>query len=162
MPVLATVSLVVATLTTGLTAGLLYGFAHTVMPGLARVDDRTFVAAFQSVDRVIVNPWFLVGYLGGPVFTLLAVPAHLGPEHRASLPWLATALALHLLVLGVTARVHLPLNRALHNTPPDSSAADLATARGRFEGRWTRWNVFRTVAAVAAFACLAAALLRSG
>jgi hypothetical protein len=31
-------------------------FWHTIMPGLARTDDRTFVSAFQSIDKAIITP----------------------------------------------------------------------------------------------------------
>ncbi len=64
-PTLGTISLMVATLTMGLAAGVFVLYAHTVMRGLARTDDRTFVTAFQEIDRAIINPWFMVGAFGG-------------------------------------------------------------------------------------------------
>jgi uncharacterized membrane protein len=39
-------TLVAATLTTGLMAGVFGLYSHTVMPGLRSTGDRTFVAAF--------------------------------------------------------------------------------------------------------------------
>jgi hypothetical protein len=45
----------------GLVAGVYGLYAHTIMPGLGRTDDRTFVGAFQSIDRAIINPWFMDG-----------------------------------------------------------------------------------------------------
>ena len=60
------------------------------MPGLKTTDDRTFVAAFQAIDRAIINPWFmLTGFLGALVFTGAATLLHLG---RDPLPWIAAAL----------------------------------------------------------------------
>src|SRR6185369_11380478 len=47
-------TLVAATITMGLMAGVFGLYAHTIMPGLARTDDRTFVEAFQSIDRTII------------------------------------------------------------------------------------------------------------
>src|SRR5262245_12296639 len=40
--------LIASTITMGLTAGVFTLYAHTIMPGLGRTDDRTFVGAFQS------------------------------------------------------------------------------------------------------------------
>ncbi|HZC99392.1 MAG TPA: hypothetical protein VFA46_04120 [Actinomycetes bacterium] len=52
MDLLRGAALVAATMTTGLVAGVFGLYAHTIMPGLRRTDDRTFVAAFQSIrDR---------------------------------------------------------------------------------------------------------------
>ena len=54
-----------ATITMGLTAGAFAVFAHAVMPGLRSTDDHTFVAAFQSIDRAIINPWFMAAASSG-------------------------------------------------------------------------------------------------
>jgi uncharacterized membrane protein len=40
-------------------------YADTIMPGLRKTDDRTFVAAFQHIDRAIINPWFMITAFGG-------------------------------------------------------------------------------------------------
>ena len=70
-----TALLLAATLTTGLVAGTFALYAHTVMPGLRRTDDRTFVSAFQALDRAIINPWFMAGgFLGALVLTVAANP----------------------------------------------------------------------------------------
>ena len=42
-------ALAAATLTTGLMAGLYYAYAISVMLGLSRTDDRTFVSAMQPL-----------------------------------------------------------------------------------------------------------------
>lgn len=55
MELLRGVALVAATITTGLMAGVFGLYTHTIMPGLRRTDDRTFVAAFQSIDKAIIN-----------------------------------------------------------------------------------------------------------
>jgi len=34
-------------------------YANAIMPGLGRTNDRTFVGAFGSIDRAIINPLFL-------------------------------------------------------------------------------------------------------
>ena len=52
-----------ATVTTGLVAGLLFSYAGSVMPALARVDDRTFVESCGASTSAILNGWFLVPFL---------------------------------------------------------------------------------------------------
>ncbi|WP_327586870.1 hypothetical protein OHA25_07590 [Nonomuraea sp. NBC_00507] len=80
---LRTTLLMTATISTGLVAGVFVLYAHTIMPGLGKTDDRTFVGAFQAIDRAIINPWFLGGgFFGALLFTLLA-PAH---PHRPECP----------------------------------------------------------------------------
>ena len=49
-------ALAAATLTTGLMAGLYYAYAYSVMLGLSRTDDRTFVSAMQQINVAILNP----------------------------------------------------------------------------------------------------------
>src|SRR6266542_2849651 len=58
------VALVLAVITMGIVTGVLQLYSHTVMPGLGRTDDRTFVGAFQAIDRAIINPLFLATFLG--------------------------------------------------------------------------------------------------
>lgn len=83
-----TLSVIVATMTMGLMAGYFALYAHTIMPGLRPTDDRTFVGAFQALDRAIINPWFMVsGFLGALFFTLLAAALSLGSDQRRLLAW---------------------------------------------------------------------------
>src|SRR6266576_7334266 len=55
-----------ATFLCSLVAGLLFTFAIVVMPGIAKLDDTSFLRAFQAIDRVIQNnqPVFLFVWLG--------------------------------------------------------------------------------------------------
>jgi uncharacterized membrane protein len=155
-------ALVAATITTGLSAGMFYVYAHDIMPGLGRANDRTFVGGFQAVDKAIVNPWFVVAYLGALVFTMLAAALHLGRNERTTvLPWLLIALVLYVAVLVITARVHLPLNAEIQAAGDPDQIANLAAVRERFEATWVRWNLVRTVLATIAFGAVVGALTKS-
>jgi uncharacterized membrane protein len=156
-------ALLLAVLTNGLMAGVFGLYAHTVMPGLARTDDRTFVGAFQAMDRAILNPLFLATFLGAFLLTALAATLSVAAGTRAPLPWLLAALGLYLVVLVITFRVNVPLNDAIKAAGDPDHIADLAGVRRRFgEARWSRWNTVRAVASTAAFACLAWALVLHG
>lgn len=159
MELLRVAALIAATVTMGLSAGLFYAFAHDIMPGLGRSDDRTFVGGFQTIDKAINNPWFMLGYLGPLVFGALAAVLWLGDPERSVLLWLVAAIVLYVAMMVVTARVHLPLNRELAAAGDPDQIADLAAVRERFESTWVRWNVVRTVLTTAAFGCTVGAVV---
>ena len=164
MEILRRFALVAATLSTGLVAGLLFGYACSVMPALSRADDRTMVDVMQRVNVAIINGWFLLCFVGALGFGLLAVGLHLRAS-RAVLIWAVAAVALYVVALAVTAIVNIPLNDALAAAGDPNAAAgsggigDLHAVRNRFEGRWVTWNVVRTVAAAGSLGCWALALL---
>jgi uncharacterized membrane protein len=159
----STAVLLLATLTSGLAAGVYLFYAHTVMPGLGRAGDYTFVAGFQALDRAIVNPWFMTtAFLGAPVLTVVAGLLHLGEPLRPVPWWVVAALVLDLVTLGITAGVNVPANDRL-KAAGDADAIDVAAARAEFdEARWVRWNLVRVVLSVASFAALAWALVLAG
>jgi uncharacterized membrane protein len=161
MEVLRAGSLLAATLSMGLVAGVFALYAHTIMPGLGRTDDRTFVGAFQSIDRAIINPWFIGGgFLGALVCTIVAAIAQLG---RDGLPWVTAALVLYLVAFAITIAVNVPLNDGIKAAGDPDGIADLAAVRTRFnEARWRSWNLVRVVTSTAAFGLLAWALVLYG
>lgn len=153
------VSLVAAVLVTGLSAGLYYGFACAVLPGLRAAGDRTFVEAMRRINTAILNGWFLTLFLGSLVLTLGTGVLHLvGDGAQGAVPWIGAATVLYLGVLGITFRANIPLNDALEAAGTPDGAAALAAVRERFEAAWVRWNTVRAVVNTAAFGCLACAL----
>jgi uncharacterized membrane protein len=143
-------SLLAATLAMGLMAGVFWIYGNAIMPGLRRTDDRTFVGAFQSIDRAIINPLFMAAFFGALVLTGAA--AALNVSEGDVLPWTLAAFVLYLAVVGITMRVNVPRNDEIKA----ATDPDLAAVRRRFdEARWVRWNTVRAVASTAALACLA-------
>lgn len=155
-------ALIGATLTMGLLSGLLYAYACSVMPGLARTDDRTFVDAMQRINAAILNGWFALSFFGAPVLTILAGAIHARGDGRGALPWIAAALVLYGIALAITVRINIPLNNDLDAAGDPERIPDLASVRARFEARWVRWNIARAAASTAAFACLAWSLVLHG
>lgn len=139
--------LLAATLAAGLQAGTYYAWASGVMPGLARVDDRTFVSTMTNVNVAIVNPAFMLTFLGAPALAAAAVATTTGSARG----WAIAGLVLALGTVVVTGAGNVPLNDALADRGP----------RADFETAWVRWNVVRTVTSTGALACLAWAAIRS-
>lgn len=163
MDALQGATLMAATITIGIGAGVYLLYVFAIMPGLARTDDRTFVGAFQQIDTAIVGPFLLVFFIGPLVFAVLAAALHLGEDDRTTLAWIAIAIVLQLAMAGMTLRVNVPLNDGIKAAGDPSQINDIAAVRERFnEARWVRSNNVRAVAATVAFGCLAWALVLFG
>jgi uncharacterized membrane protein len=157
------VTLLPATLAVGLTAGLFGDWAHTIMRGLHKTDDRTFVGAFQALDRAITNPLFMLTFFGGLVLSGVAAVLYLRDDDHTVLPWVAVAFGLYLVAIVITMAVNVPLNEDLRAAGDPDRIANLAAVRDAFhETRWMAWHIVRTIATTAAFVCLAWALVLHG
>jgi uncharacterized membrane protein len=158
MPALRTVVLFGATLTTGLGAGLFYSYSCSVMPGLARADDRSFIEVMQRINVAILNGWFMLSFLGALVLIGVAGVLELRGGSRTVLLWIGAAAAFQLAVLVITRAVNVPLNNRLAAAGAPDRITDPAAVRAAFETSWVRWNVVRALTCTAAFACTAWAL----
>ena len=154
-----TATLLAATVTTGVVAGLFYAFSICVMPGLRGTDDRTFVDVMQRVNVAILNGWFALCFGGALVCTGAAVVQSL--SRRGEVWPVAAALTLYVVVLAITFAVNVPLNNRLQAAGAPAGLSDPAAVRAAFEDLWVRWNVVRAVVSTAAFACLCWSLLRA-
>ena len=156
-------ALLAATMTMGISAGVYQLYAFAIMPGLRRTDDRTFVGAFQQIDRAIIGPWLFLFFFGALVFTALAAALHFGADERSALAWIGSAFVLYLAVFVMTLAINVPLNDGIKASGEPEEIADLAAVRERFhEAKWVRWNIFRSMASTVAFGCLAWALVLYG
>jgi uncharacterized membrane protein len=163
MRTLQVTTLIAATMTIGLMAGAFGLYAHTIMPGLGKTDDRTFVGAFQQIDTAIINPLFIPTFVGALGLTGLAVALHLAEDERSALPWIVAAFVLYLAVFVITLGVNVPLNDDIKAAGNPDHLADLAAVRQRFdEARWAAWNIVRAIASTTALGCLAWALVLQG
>jgi uncharacterized membrane protein len=161
MTLLRTSTLMGATLTMGLITGAFALYAHTIMPGLRKTDDRTFVTAFGQMDRAIINPWFMITAFGGAfVLTLVAGLANRGTP---ALPPIAAAFGLYLVAVVITIAVNVPLNDALKAAGDPAQVAQVAQVRAQFnEARWAAANLVRVATSAPAFGLLAWALVLCG
>ena len=158
------VTLGLATLSTGLVAGVFYAYSVSVDLGLAAQPDESYVATMQAINERIQNPLFFAGFFGAVLFQLAALVVHL-PRAR-SRRFHMILLACLLYIGGgflLTAFVNVPMNDQLATVDPDAPARVLSQAREAYEGPWDFWNGVRTVFSTLSFVALIwASLARSG
>lgn len=147
---------------TGLIAGLFYSWSCGITQGLGNLPDTSYLAAFQSVNREILKPWFFLSFLGTvlllPVSSWLCYRGH----HQTSFIFLLIASVLYIIgVFGVTMAGNVPLNEMIDKTNLQSiSVESAAELRTTFESKWNRLNNVRTLCAIAALVCTIIACIK--
>jgi uncharacterized membrane protein len=141
----------------GLMAGFFFAFSVCVMNALARIPPAQGIAAMQSINIVVINPWFLSTFVGTAAACVLLAIFSLVRWHRPGAVYLLVGSLLYLTgVFLVTFVFNVPRNDALAAVDPAS--ADGASLWAGYVTSWTAWNHVRTVAALAAAALLTIAL----
>ncbi|MGH2587331.1 MAG: DUF1772 domain-containing protein [Dehalococcoidia bacterium] len=146
MSALAAVAAAVTLALVGGMAGLFFAFSTSVMPGLDGIKADQAIRAMQSINRKILNPMFLTGFVGAPVAALASgVFLLLDEQASAAIIFFLAAAAYVLGAFLPTAVINVPMNNALDaaSVPADVSEADRLWAG--YSPRWTRWNHLRTV-----------------
>ncbi|MDG5491310.1 DUF1772 domain-containing protein [Psychroserpens sp. SPM9] len=152
--------LMLSILFTGLTAGLCFTWSNAITPGIGKLDDLGFLQSFQAMNRAIINPSFLIVFLG-PVL-LLFINAFLHRNTHPTTFWsFMVAAILFFLGIGlITVFKNVPLNEVLDKTVLDNlSAVELKELRTKFEQPWNRWHMQRTIASFTSFALLLIGLI---
>ncbi|WP_369217779.1 anthrone oxygenase family protein [Streptomyces flavofungini] len=148
-----------ATLAMGLIAGTFYAFACAVMPGLARSDDRVYIAVMRDINEAIQNPVFFAGFFGALLLTALSAWQQRGTPPRW---WVLAALLVYAAAFVLTSAVNVPLNNELAAAGDPAELRDPSAVRERFEDAWVAWNAVRAVLCSVACASLARGLVLSG
>lgn len=148
-----------AALGSALMAGTFFAFSTFVMRALGWLPPAEGIAAMQSINVAVINPWFLGVFLGTAIAcAVLGVLSLLGWSAPGAAWRLAGGLLYLVGTIIVTMRFNVPLNDRL-------AAADAGSAAGaelwaRYLADWTFWNHVRTAAPLAALACFICALAK--
>jgi len=139
--------LIITTLFMGLMAGLFYAWSISVTPGLAHIGDQNYLAAFQSMNRAILNPVFFIVFMG--LVILLPLLSYLN-YNTASQPQFMYILISTVLYLGgcmlVTMFGNVPMNNTLEVLQIDTMTPEqMAAFRLGFESKWNQLNMIRTM-----------------
>ncbi len=155
MSTLIMVIIVAAISGAGLITGLLFAFSNFVMRALADLPPDKGMFAMQRINKTIVNPIFLLLFLGTPLLCLLiAVQSVTRLGEPGSLSLLIGALAYLTGPFGITMRFNVPLNNLLAGA--DASKSDEIWPM--YQKKWQRWNHIRTYIGVASVVFLSIGL----
>ena len=142
MDLLQLIVTLAASLGSGMMAGLFFVFSVVIMKALGRLPPAEGIAAMQSINQVILNPWFFAVFFGTALFGLLLTGMALFHWHSPASGFLIAATLLYLGgCIIVTIAGNVPLNDALAAKNPADDAA--AAFWSRYLDVWTRWNHVR-------------------
>ena len=144
--------LLLATVSTGLVAGLFFCFVIAINPAFAQLPDAQYIAAMQAINVAIVNPFFTVPFLGAALLIPFAAW-----RCKSFLIWVAAAFYL-IGGIGITFVVNVPLNDMLAAFSGLSSAAETRIA---FARPWNTWHLIRTLAVIISLILLVISCLKS-
>ena len=152
-------STLVASLSTGLMAGVFFAFSTFVMKAFARLPIPQGIQAMQFINLTAVPPVFMAALFGSTaICILLAVYSLLSWSEPAALSLLLGSLLYLIGSFLTTVLFNVPLNNALAGVDPGS--VDGATLWAGYLTSWTAWNHVRTVSSIFASAAYAFALAR--
>ena len=134
---------IIAAAGAGLTAGIFYAFSSFVMAAFARLPAEQGIAAMNSINVAVINPWFMAVFMGKPVLcVIIAIMVLLRWSEPGSLLIILAAVIYIVGSFGVTMFFKVPLNDALAAAAPASSEG--AALWARYLTDWTWWNHVRT------------------
>ena len=141
----------------GLVAGVFYAFSTFVMKALARLPAAQGIAAMQSINVVVINPWFMTVFFGAAAACVVVMVFSMLRWGEPSAVYLLIGSLLYLIgTILVTIVFNVPRNNRLAAIDPAS--ADGTSLWAGYVTSWTAWNHVRTAAALAAAILLTLAL----
>ncbi len=147
--------LFIAILFTGLTAGLCFTWTNAITPGIGRLDDLSFLRAFQSMNRTIINPSFAIVFLSPCLLLFVNAFLFKNSNQITFISFLAAAILFFAGIGLITAFKNVPLNEILDKTVLENATQiELAGLRKTFEKPWNDWHAVRTVCSFSSFGLL--------
>ena len=148
----------IAALGCGIVAGAFFAFSTFVMTALGRLPAGQGITAMQSINVVVINPWFMTALFGTALACVVLAVASAFEWDEPEVVYRVAGSGLYLVgTILVTIAFNVPRNDALAAASADS--ADGATLWRRYLAEWTAWNHVRTAAALAAAASFTVALV---
>jgi uncharacterized membrane protein len=146
-----------AALGCGLVAGVFFAFSTFVMKALSRLPPGEGIAAMQSINVAVLNPWFFAAFLGTAAACVMALVSSLLRWQEPEAVYLLVGSTLYLAgCLMVTALFNVPRNKSLASIPPTDPHSESEWAD--YLHVWTVWNHVRTAASLAAAVSFSVAL----
>jgi uncharacterized membrane protein len=128
-------------------AGVFFAFSTFVMSALARLPSTQGIAAMQSINITVINPLFMLVFMGTAIACIFLTIATLLKWQQSSAAYLLAGSLLYLIgTFLVTIVFNVPLNDALAKVNPDSLEG--ANLWIKYLSQWTFWNHVRTIASL--------------
>lgn len=142
------ITLILAALGAGLMAGVYFAFSTFIMQSLNQLGAAQAADAMNSINKVILNSWFMYVFFGS---SLLYAGASIYALLIDDLPgrWFLFGVGA-LYVVGMflcTAMFNVPLNNRLAASAHEANAKTHTWLH--YRKVWTRWNHVRSVASLA-------------
>ena len=148
--------LAVAIVLTGLMAGIFFTWSNAVKPGLGNLRDLEYLRAFQSMNRVILNPSFKAVFIGAIIATGILPVLYRIPFPNIVFYLICTSFLFYWIgVFAVTVLGNIPLNEVLDKSILDTmSINDLKILRSSIEVKWNNFNLVRSISSGLSFILL--------
>ncbi len=150
--------IVIATLLgSALVGGVFFAFSSFIMKALAMIPAPQGIRAMQSINVVVLNPWFIGVFIGTAALSLalavMTLTSWTGP-----LPHWFFVGALHYFVgtFLLTGIGNVPLNEKLKDVTPEAGQELWA----HYLDKWTLLNHIRTTTALIAALCFTIGLIQ--
>ena len=125
----------------GMVTGLLFAFSNFIMRAFAELQPDHGILAMQQINEKIINPLFLLFFLGTPLLCLVIVIyclLHIRDTHSVLL--LLGSIGYIIGPFGITVRCNVPLNNKLAAAQP----AEATDVWNDYQVNWQRCNHIRT------------------
>ena len=142
----------------GVVAGIVFSFSTFVMKALSQLPARTGIVAMQRINVTIINPLFMLVFLGTPAASLYLAIVGVIDLSEPGVGYLLAGSVLHIVgSLLVTIAFNVPRNNELATLDPDNEEA--STTWSKYLREWTAWNHVRTVSSLGSTVLLSLGLL---
>lgn len=145
----------------GIVGGAFFAFSTFVMRALVRLPAPQGIAAMQSINIVVINPWFMTAMFGTAALCIVAMGWALTHWQRAGAGYLLGGGLMYVIgTILVTIAFNVPRNNALAVVDPASEQG--ARLWANYASTWTVGNHVRTAAALVASALFMLAIANRG
>jgi uncharacterized membrane protein len=159
---LLTITQITAVILVGLAAGLFYNWDCAIVQGLGNLPDKEYLSAFQSINRVILNPYFFMSFMGSLILLPIAAWMTYKTGNTSAFYFMLAAALLYIIgVFGVTIGGNVPLNDLVDKFDITNASPEAIKAmRIKFESNWNYLQHIRTYAAILAFIAAVISLIK--
>ena len=152
--------MLISVILNSMAAGVMFIFSNTIMPALATLEAEEGITTMNTINDIIVNPFFILVFFGGLVSAFPAYSMWKNPGEYcdpARYYGVATTVVFFFGNFLVTGTQNVPMNNALLAVDPDSEeGADYW--ENTYLTTWVAWNtargIFATLAAILGSLCL--------